>query len=1127
MKCKGEGCKQKCDTGVELCELNLECIGNDCDQTCTANTCKLNCSGKFCKTQKCLKEGGLACEMDLECNHQDCEQICNADKCNLTCSGEKCKTQKCEGEGNVCEMDLECNGRDCDQTCKANRCKMNCSGGKCKTQKCQGRGYTCEMELECQNQDCEQNCNAEMCSVNCNGSKCKTQKCQGNGYSCEMELECNSHDCDQTCDAERCNLTCSGSHCKTQKCQGKGYACGIDLECNSQDCEQICDAEICNLNCSGSHCKKQKCQGKGYACEMELECNSQDCEQTCDAERCNLTCSGSHCKTQKCQGKGYACEMGVECNSQDCEQICDAERCNLTCSGSKCKTQKCQGKGYTCDMKLECNGQDCEQTCDAERCNLNCSGINCKKQHCTGTVQMCNMHCNAGDCIQMCDSTCNITKTWPTSSHDKLMCSGNGQCCKILMLSSKSWSLTTRIFQTVCGQDKSCICTKFPNSHSITSNLSMSNSITSIGASTFRVFATKTSTGHGTETYTLLQSMSQSPLSLVLPSPLLSSPSHSPSAAVLPAGASVYSSALSPLSSKPATRSASVSGSSTAISTARASAASLLLSSSSETSATRSSPSPSLRTPLSLTLEVVKNLEGIWIFEDFITSIQILQKPPLKEEIERIRNSIFKVAVAFEVFAVNYGKHQMIGANSSVEINSRKLVLAIQKTYRKNASDFSLEKQDLQTSLKVSSKNFANNVSVVVGIVYKDLHEVLITDQPFGTITGTTWYLNSRIMAVAMDPKPEKLEANIILKFRNLKVNERKKTCVFWRGFNKSSEGFSGRGCYVVASQSNSEETVCSCNHLTHFAVLLDYNGSSGLTEEDETILEIITYVGLSLSIIGIILTVILYSFLTDVHQPLSQIRLSLSVALGAGQFIFLVGIKATENEASCITAAAFMQYFLMASFCWMLVEGFYLYLFVVKVYNITEKMHMYHVMSWGLPIVTVGISLCIAAGKDGIESFTSAKYCWLSYTNNLIWIFAAFMAFVEVLNILILVRVIKEMTTLVQPMGEDTHIKQIRLGFKTCAVMIPLMGITWLFGLLSPLHKAFAYIFTIFNSTQGFLIFFFHCVRNSQIRERLKRRMNAIFPSSEVGNSARKSSRVNASDAGKIRAVEMQSFDA
>ena len=32
---------------------------------------------------------------------------------------------------------------------------------------------------------------------------------------------------------------------------------------------------------------------------------------------------------------------------------------------------------------------------------------------------------------------------------------------------------------------------------------------------------------------------------------------------------------------------------------------------------------------------------------------------------------------------------------------------------------------------------------------------------------------------------------------------------------------------------------------------------------------------------------------------------------------------------------------------------------------------------------------------------------------------------------------------------------------------MVPLLGVTWLFGLLLPLHKAFAYIFTILNFTQ------------------------------------------------------------
>ena len=53
-------------------------------------------------------------------------------------------------------------------------------------------------------------------------------------------------------------------------------------------------------------------------------------------------------------------------------------------------------------------------------------------------------------------------------------------------------------------------------------------------------------------------------------------------------------------------------------------------------------------------------------------------------------------------------------------------------------------------------------------------------------------------------------------------------------------------------------------------------------------------------------------------------------------------------SQAACVAVAALMQYFLMAAFCWMLVEGIYLYLFVVKVYNISSKMDRYHVVSWG-----------------------------------------------------------------------------------------------------------------------------------------------------------------------------------
>ena len=55
-------------------------------------------------------------------------------------------------------------------------------------------------------------------------------------------------------------------------------------------------------------------------------------------------------------------------------------------------------------------------------------------------------------------------------------------------------------------------------------------------------------------------------------------------------------------------------------------------------------------------------------------------------------------------------------------------------------------------------------------------------------------------------------------------------SCLLRSCFLCSSDGFSDEGCHVVTSRSNSEETVCSCNHLTHFAVLLDYNDGTKVT---------------------------------------------------------------------------------------------------------------------------------------------------------------------------------------------------------------------------------------------------------------------------------------------------------
>ena len=79
----------------------------------------------------------------------------------------------------------------------------------------------------------------------------------------------------------------------------------------------------------------------------------------------------------------------------------------------------------------------------------------------------------------------------------------------------------------------------------------------------------------------------------------------------------------------------------------------------------------------------------------------------------------------------------------------------------------------------------------------------------------------------------------------------------------------------------------------------------------------------------------------------LSVFRIIISANTICGKIITLLRII-YFLQAACVAVAALMQYFLMASFCWMLVEGIYIYLFVVKVYNISDKMHRYHGFCWG-----------------------------------------------------------------------------------------------------------------------------------------------------------------------------------
>uniref|UniRef100_A0A3Q3W1K0 G-protein coupled receptors family 2 profile 2 domain-containing protein n=1 Tax=Mola mola TaxID=94237 RepID=A0A3Q3W1K0_MOLML len=64
-----------------------------------------------------------------------------------------------------------------------------------------------------------------------------------------------------------------------------------------------------------------------------------------------------------------------------------------------------------------------------------------------------------------------------------------------------------------------------------------------------------------------------------------------------------------------------------------------------------------------------------------------------------------------------------------------------------------------------------------------------------------------------------------------------------------------------------------------------------------------------------------------------------------------------------------------------------------------------------------------------------------------------------------------------------------VKLTVKAVAVLLPILGISWIFGVLAVNRNSlvFLYIFAVFNSLQGFFVFLFHCLLNSEVRAAFK----------------------------------------
>ncbi|XP_062306844.1 adhesion G protein-coupled receptor L4 [Osmerus eperlanus] len=343
--------------------------------------------------------------------------------------------------------------------------------------------------------------------------------------------------------------------------------------------------------------------------------------------------------------------------------------------------------------------------------------------------------------------------------------------------------------------------------------------------------------------------------------------------------------------------------------------------------------------------------------------------------------------------------------------------------------------------------------------------------------------VNSQVIAVAIKPVDMYQLDRVTFTLRHtmpINTNEDATKCAFWEYDPGSLKGhWATHGCDHV--DVNSTTTTCSCNHLTHFAILMSSGRANLLAHHN--ILTRITQLGMIISIICLSMCIFTFWFFTEIQSTRTTIHKNLCCSLFMAEFIFLIGINMNTHKLFCSIIAGLLHYFFLAAFAWMCIEGIHLYLIVVGViYNKGFLHRNFYIFGYGSPAVVVAISATL-----GSKYYGTNKVCWLSTENNFIWSFIGPACLIILVNLLafgVIIYKVFRHTAVKKP--EISHYENIRSCARGALALLFVLGATWTFGVLHILNETMlsAYLFTIANTFQGMFIFIFLCVLSRKIQE-------------------------------------------
>ncbi|XP_076876939.1 LOW QUALITY PROTEIN: adhesion G protein-coupled receptor B3 [Brachyhypopomus gauderio] len=380
--------------------------------------------------------------------------------------------------------------------------------------------------------------------------------------------------------------------------------------------------------------------------------------------------------------------------------------------------------------------------------------------------------------------------------------------------------------------------------------------------------------------------------------------------------------------------------------------------------------------------------------------------------------------------------------------------------------------------------------------------------------------VNSKVIAVTVRPEPRVTEAQLEIELAHLANGTINPFCVLWDNaiMNDSWGTWSSKGCKTVLTDAS--HTKCLCDRVSTFAILAQQPRE--ITMEFSGVPSVTLIVGCGLSCLALITLAVVYAILWRyIRSERSIILINFCLSIICSNILILVGQTQTHNAGVCTMTTAFLHFFFLASFCWVLTEAWQSYMAVTGKVRTRLIRKRFLCLGWGLPALVVAISM----GFTKAKGYGTPQYCWLSLEGGLLYAFVGPAAAVVLVNMVIGILVFNKLVSrdgildkkLKHRAGQmsEPHtgltLKCAKCGvvsttalsattasnamaslWSSC-VVLPLLALTWMSAVLAMTDKRsilFQILFAVFDSLQGFVIVMVHCILRREVQDAFRCRL-------------------------------------